>query len=1260
MRLQKRKIIVLLVIATIFLIISAMFSISKSNEITVAYAEEILETEEEEETEETEEDTSAQELVVEIEDDLNSQGKSIVGVLGNQKTYYETELSTATPEEEIIIRAKLNTLEKAIEDMSSYMGNSNESTAARGISSANFLFPFNVSPNCTCTWYNYSTLIPCANCQAYTISCMAVTAVIALFAANEWVLAADLLLFNMANTTLDVDYWPTLGTRVAGAPQIANDLAQNNILAGSFNQESPGDYNGISASTIEGDVFNALGEFYYSKKPAGAGMINVSIQDRYDWDPKEGEGIAIILNNAMLTAQERGILTPFYTKISLTMPGYVPFDWEYTDEGVEITGVAEDITEVHIPTTIKDIRIRAENPDDIDITSIADNVFTNNTKIKQLYLSESIVYIDDDAFAGCANLQYVEGLGVGVIGARAFKNCNSLSVVKLSSELAYIYTDAFYGDTSLVIVEFFDTEANPSELRHIYQEAFYGCSHLRQFGPTYNSLILPSKVEEIGAGAFYGTNFENISIGANVTDIGCRAFAEIYRLEDITVASGNTKYTASGGALYDTRGYLLQYALNWSGTSFSVPTLVNGVSIKYIDDEAFMGAQNLVSVHLGNVEQVRSRAFADCAPLESITGLGSLNRIYAGAFDGTAYVEESEDDFVMIGEILYRYKGTDNEILETEFPTGVVRIAPYAFAENESIQTVYLPSNVEYIDEYAFQDCENLSRVYYLGENLPICGTDIFDGHAENFQFRCRRSLIETIDSLTGLLGYYYEGIIAPIATTAYFEDTNETVEFYYGETLEIPDTVVTGWYNQGWRRVDESTNETYGGYLTEIVWWELIDSVRYRADLTRVEDYVFEFYNGDVKIGEFEVALGDSFSLTKTGYTLNGVTHTFANAAEMSNCAYGDYYGPAIVDGVTIAFFDTWWLDGEMVVWGTWEYYHNPRPRFQANWGASMFYALLNNGYGTTQYVEFNYCDGLTLPLPTRDGFDFAGWKTADGSIYEAGEELHPTANMQLTAQWTRTYNIYYQNLTFQGNSARMRGGIDTYQYGVGADLSNVKAVNYYTPRLQFLGWYTDMNFTTKVTSISATQMGDVTLYAKWRYDFTLESRSSSYTITDSDPYATSYDSILIGLEMYDTLKDDLNAIGIEYLVIEFKIAIKEVDNGYQEIMVYDGLSSTSNLLWSVTDIEHTAGTVNTSTEYYIYRLVFEIEDLPDVDRLYIRYGAHGNGGDTWVTEDFRADVMYVVTMTDCYDDVKEFYYTHASPIADEDCIPLEDVSSL
>ena len=75
MRIQKRKIIVALLTLCVLLVLLAIFPIFKGNEIAIARAEEILETEEEEETEENEEDTSAQELVVEIEDDLNSQGK---------------------------------------------------------------------------------------------------------------------------------------------------------------------------------------------------------------------------------------------------------------------------------------------------------------------------------------------------------------------------------------------------------------------------------------------------------------------------------------------------------------------------------------------------------------------------------------------------------------------------------------------------------------------------------------------------------------------------------------------------------------------------------------------------------------------------------------------------------------------------------------------------------------------------------------------------------------------------------------------------------------------------------------------------------------------------------------------------------------------------------------------------------------------------------------------------------------------------------
>ena len=72
MRLQKRRVTIALLVLSILLIVLAILPICKKNEITVVRAEEILENEE---TEESEEDSSAQELVVEIENDLNSQWK---------------------------------------------------------------------------------------------------------------------------------------------------------------------------------------------------------------------------------------------------------------------------------------------------------------------------------------------------------------------------------------------------------------------------------------------------------------------------------------------------------------------------------------------------------------------------------------------------------------------------------------------------------------------------------------------------------------------------------------------------------------------------------------------------------------------------------------------------------------------------------------------------------------------------------------------------------------------------------------------------------------------------------------------------------------------------------------------------------------------------------------------------------------------------------------------------------------------------------
>lgn len=170
---------------------------------------------------------------------------------------------------------------------------------------------------------------------------MACNAIAAGFYARGWVLAADLLWFNLSNKTMDIDYFPSLGYRVAKAPQIRDELAYNNDIANGFNQSSPGRLNGVFASTLEGDTYNSLGRFYFTKKYAGNGNVNIQIIDRYDWDFIDKIGLGEGLNNTLYLAQLIGIATPFYTRINITIPGFVPFDWEYNDTGVTITsGIA--------------------------------------------------------------------------------------------------------------------------------------------------------------------------------------------------------------------------------------------------------------------------------------------------------------------------------------------------------------------------------------------------------------------------------------------------------------------------------------------------------------------------------------------------------------------------------------------------------------------------------------------------------------------------------------------------------------------------------------------------------------------------------------------------------------------------------------------------------------------------------------------------------------------------------------------------------
>lgn len=113
----------------------------------------------------------------------------------------------------------------------------------------------------------------------------------------------------------------------------------------------------------------------------------------------------------------------------------------------------------------------------------------------------------------------------------------------------------------------------------------------------------------------------------------------------------------------------------------------------------------------------------------------------------------------------------------------------------------------------------------------------------------------------------------------------------------------------------------------------------------------------------------------------------------------------------------------------------------------------------------------------PARRGYTFIDWNTqADGTgkTYTKGQSIVLTGHISLYAQWkANEYQIHYE----LDGGTNHKDNPSKYTYGIG--VSEFKEAT--KPGYEFLGWYSDPEFKNPITSISKTQLGEVTLYAKW-----------------------------------------------------------------------------------------------------------------------------------------------------------------------------------
>jgi uncharacterized repeat protein (TIGR02543 family) len=179
-----------------------------------------------------------------------------------------------------------------------------------------------------------------------------------------------------------------------------------------------------------------------------------------------------------------------------------------------------------------------------------------------------------------------------------------------------------------------------------------------------------------------------------------------------------------------------------------------------------------------------------------------------------------------------------------------------------------------------------------------------------------------------------------------------------------------------------------------------------------------------------------------------------------------------------------------------------------------ATLYAKWNNGTYTLTYnynsatggngtVSDSFTTGgtaITLPAPTRTGYNFAGWFAENTFVTAVTGAQSPTASATLYAKWTAgTYT-----LTYTYNGATGGNGSSTASYTTGG--STITLPTPTKTGYTFAGWFAESTFATSVTGAQSPS-ADATIYAKWTaINYTLTYNSNSATSGSVPVDATNY----------------------------------------------------------------------------------------------------------------------------------------------------------
>lgn len=157
-----------------------------------------------------------------------------------------------------------------------------------------------------------------------------------------------------------------------------------------------------------------------------------------------------------------------------------------------------------------------------------------------------------------------------------------------------------------------------------------------------------------------------------------------------------------------------------------IPEEIDGYTVIGIAEHTFDNLQELRGIIISeDVTYIDEDAFYGCThEIDIVVNTPEED----DEFDSEEWYEEHKQDYVIEGDTLVKYKGTDKIIT---IPYNCSKIGKEAFKDNRDITTVYLVKELKVIEESAFEGCKYLANVYVANGTTDIeIGRNAFEGTA--------------------------------------------------------------------------------------------------------------------------------------------------------------------------------------------------------------------------------------------------------------------------------------------------------------------------------------------------------------------------------------------------------------------------------------------------------------------------------------------------------------------------------------------------